>query len=75
MRDALKAMFALRPHWLVCGEAEDFPDVLAKALELRPDVVVLHFKMPPFNAIESVRKLSRALPSLPIIMYTLYKTD
>ena len=74
-RDALKAMFALRPHWLVCGEAQDFPEVLAKALDLRPDVIILDFKMPPYNGIESVRKMSRALPSIPIIMYTLYKTE
>ena len=75
MRNALKVMFALRPQWVVCGEAEDFPEVMAKALELRPDVIVVDFKMPPFNGIESVRKIARVLPSVPIIMYTLYKTE
>jgi DNA-binding NarL/FixJ family response regulator len=68
-------LFALRPDWVVCGEAEDFPDVMAKALDLQPDVIVLDFKMPPFNGIEAIRKMSRVLPSVPIIMYTLYKTE
>lgn len=75
MRDALKAMFALRPNWQVCGEAQDFHELLAKARQLRPDVIIVDFKMPPFNAVEAIRHLSDAMPSIPIIMYTLYKTE
>jgi DNA-binding NarL/FixJ family response regulator len=75
MRDALKAMFALRPNWQVCGEAQDFHELLAKARQLRPDVIIVDFKMPPFNAIEAIRNLSDAMPSIPIVMYTLYKTE
>jgi DNA-binding NarL/FixJ family response regulator len=75
MRSALKAMFAMRPHWDVCGEAADGRETVAKASELRPDLIVLDFKMPFSNGIQAASEISTSLPSIPIILYTLYKTD
>ncbi|HEY8713905.1 MAG TPA: response regulator transcription factor [Candidatus Acidoferrum sp.] len=74
MRSALKAIFALRPDWQVCGEAQDYNEVLAKAPALHPDLIIVDFKMPPFNGIESVREISALMPMVPIVMYTMYKT-
>ena len=46
MRMALKTLFVLRPNWEICGEAEDGREAVSKATDLRPDLVVLDFKMP-----------------------------
>jgi DNA-binding NarL/FixJ family response regulator len=63
MRDALKAIFALRPHWQVCGEASDGAEAVAMAAQLQPD------------GIQAASKILIAMPLTPIVMYTLYKTE
>ena len=45
MRIALKTLFVLRPNWEICGEAEDGREAISKATDLRPDMIVLDFKI------------------------------
>ena len=75
MRTALKAMFVMRPHWEICGEAEDGREAVAKATELQPDVIVLDFRMPLSDGLQAASQISESMPATPIVMYTLYKTD
>ena len=75
MRDALKAIFALRPTWQVCGEASDGAEAVAMAAQLQPDLVILDFKMPLADGIRAASEILMAMPSTPIVMYTLYKTE
>ena len=74
MRKALKLTIGTHPGWEVCGEADNGGEVLAKAAELQPDVVVLDFKMRPVNGIKAGSELSASMPNMPIVMYTLYRT-
>jgi len=74
MRIALRALIRMRPDWQICGEANDGREVVAKAAELQPDLVVLDFKMPVANGIKAGSEISRSMPSVPIVMYTLYIT-
>jgi len=73
-RRALKLTIGTHPGWEVCGEADNGGEVLAKAAELQPDVVVLDFKMRPVNGIKAGSELSASMPNMPIVMYTLYRT-
>jgi DNA-binding NarL/FixJ family response regulator len=75
MRSALKAIFALRSHWQVCGEATDGAEAVAMALQLQPDLIILDFKMPLGDGIRAASQIMMAMPSIPIVMYTLYKTE
>ena len=75
MRTALKAIFALRPNWQVCGEASDGAEAVAKAAQLQPDLIILDFKMPVGDGIRVAGEILLAMPAIPIVMYTLYKTD
>jgi DNA-binding NarL/FixJ family response regulator len=75
MRTALKAIFAMRPQWQVCGEAEDGREAVRKASELKPDLIILDFKIPLANGIQAASEICTTMPSIPIIMYTLYKTN
>ena len=47
---------------------------MAKAAELQPDVIILDFKMPLANGIKAGSEISSSMPTIPIVMYTLYKT-
>jgi DNA-binding NarL/FixJ family response regulator len=75
MRIALKTLFVLRPNWEICGEAEDGREAISKATDLRPDMIVLDFKMPLANGLQAAQEIYKNLPTTPIVMYTLYKSD
>ena len=75
MRGALKTFVALNPEWTVCGEAEDVNEAIAKATELRPDLVIMDYKMHHSDGLVAADGIFRALPGVPIVMFTLYKTD
>jgi DNA-binding NarL/FixJ family response regulator len=62
------------PDWEVCGEAGDGQEAMTKATELRPDLIVLDFKMPLANGIKAGSEICSSMPSVPIVMYTFYKT-
>jgi DNA-binding NarL/FixJ family response regulator len=75
MRTALKAVFVMRPDWVVCGEAQDAKEVVAKATELNPDLIVMDFKMHHSDGLTAASDILRLKPAIPIVMFTLYKTD
>jgi DNA-binding NarL/FixJ family response regulator len=75
MRSALKSIFVMRPNWVVCGEAQDAKEAVAKAMELRPDLIVMDFKMHHSDGLTAASDILRLMPSIPIVMFTLYKTD
>jgi DNA-binding NarL/FixJ family response regulator len=74
MRMAIGTAIRTHPGWEVCGEAEDGREAMAKAVELRPDLIVLDFKMPVANGIKAGSEISDSMPTVPIVMYTFYKT-
>ena len=74
MRTALRTTIGTHPGWRVCGEADDGREVVAKAVELEPDLVVLNFKMSGANGIKVGSELFSSMPTIPIVMYALYKT-
>ena len=75
MRIALKTLFVLRPSWEICGEAEDGRQAISMASHLRPDLIVLDFKMPLTDGLQAAQEIRRNLPTTPIVMYTLYKDE
>ena len=75
MRQALKTLFELRPDWEVCGEAEDANQAIAKAVQLRPDLIIMDYKMYHSDGLAAADGIFRELPNVPIVMFTLYKTD
>ena len=74
MRAALRATVRLHPHWEICGEATDGREAIEKAEQLRPDIIILDFKMPIANGLKAGSEIAGATPKTPILMYTLYKT-
>jgi DNA-binding NarL/FixJ family response regulator len=75
MRNALRSVFVMRPSWEICGEASDGIEVVTKAEELQPDLLLMDFRMHSTNGLTAAAELKRSMPGLPIVMYTLYKTE
>jgi DNA-binding NarL/FixJ family response regulator len=74
MRTAVKTIIRLHPGWEVCGEADDGREAVAKAVELKPDLVLLDFRMPITNGIRAGSEIGRLIPKTPVVMYTLHRT-
>jgi DNA-binding NarL/FixJ family response regulator len=75
MRNTLRSLFTLYSKWVVCGEAVDGRQAVDAAVALRPDLVVLDYKMPNGNGIEAALELKQKLPDTPVVIFTLYKTN
>jgi DNA-binding NarL/FixJ family response regulator len=52
----------------LCGEAQDGAEAIAKAQDLKPDVVVLNLSMPVLNGLEAARKIKSDLPGAAIVI-------
>jgi two-component system chemotaxis response regulator CheY len=72
IRQALCELFKREADFQVCGEAENGKEGIEKALELRPDLIVLDLSMPVMNGLDAARVLKRLMPTVPLIMYSAF---
>jgi DNA-binding NarL/FixJ family response regulator len=56
MRRGVKALLESHEGWEVCGEAKTGREAVAKAEQLRPDILVLDIGMPDLNGVEAARR-------------------
>jgi DNA-binding NarL/FixJ family response regulator len=59
-RAGLRALLESEPRWDVVGEAADGNEAVARARELKPDIVIMDLSMPGANGLEATRAI-RAL--------------
>ncbi len=67
--DALKEL--LTPEFEVVGAATDGRSLLVKALESKPDVILLEIKKPDLNGLEAGPEIKRLLPKVKLIVITI----
>jgi DNA-binding NarL/FixJ family response regulator len=72
VRQVLRAIFAARTDYDICGEAANGVEAVEKALELKPDLILLDVALPLLNGVEVASVLAGAMPKLPIVLYTMY---
>lgn len=53
------------------GEAADGEEVVVRAQELMPDVILMDVRMPRMSGIEAAREIKEALPHVKILMLTI----
>jgi DNA-binding NarL/FixJ family response regulator len=69
-RQLLRGLIEAHDQWHVCGETGDGVEAVTKAVELKPDVVVLDFAIPRLNGLQVAAKLTDVYPNLAIILRT-----
>ncbi|HUU49897.1 MAG TPA: response regulator transcription factor [Nitrospinota bacterium] len=62
----------LEPEYEIVGAVEDGRELLAKAKELRPDVIIADISMPKLNGIEAVSQIKKTDSQIKVIFLTMH---
>lgn len=71
VRRMLTTMLAV-DGFVVVGGSADGASAIAAVNDEDPDVVVIDYKMPAMDGLETARRIREARPSQPIILYTAF---
>jgi DNA-binding NarL/FixJ family response regulator len=58
----------------VCGEAANGQEALAKALQLRPDLIILDITMPVLDGFSAAREIHKLLPNVGILLLSMHES-
>jgi len=58
----------------VCGEAADGQEALSRALQLRPDLVILDITMPVLDGFSAAREIHKKLPGVGILLLSMHES-
>ena len=75
VRKGLVSLLQAQQEWQVCGEAGDGREAVEKALELKPDVLILDIGMPTLNGLEATRQILKTNPHARVLILTLHDSD
>jgi two-component system, NarL family, response regulator NreC len=70
----IRAMLESQPGWEVCGDAVTGRETITRALELKPDLIVIDFAMPQMDGLHAASAIRTLLPRVPIVMFTMYSS-
>ncbi len=74
-REGVRTFLENEPDFEVVGEAGNGEEVLAKAAELKPDVILMDLKMPVINGIEATRRIHETDPEIGVLALTMFDDD
>lgn len=74
-REGLAGIIAAQPDMQVVGEASDGLEAVVKALELKPDLILMDIQMPGVDGLEATRQIKRELPEAIIVILTVRDED
>ncbi len=75
VREGLRALISYEPGMTVVGEAEDGVEAMLKALEYKPDVILLDLVMPRQDGLDTINELQAKIPDSRILVLTSYAED
>jgi len=75
VRRGARAVLNSRHGWRVVGEAANGREAVEKAIELKPDVVILDISMPELDGVEATRQTVEAVPDTKILVLTMHESD
>jgi DNA-binding NarL/FixJ family response regulator len=75
MRRGLKSLLEVQAGWEICAEATKGREAIAKAEQLRPDVVIIDICMPELNGIEATRQIRKVSPRTEVLVLSVHHSD
>ncbi len=74
LREGLRNLLSREAGMEVVADVENGRAAVKRAIELRPDVVVLDVDMPDLNGIEAARQLARDLPKTRVLCLSMHNS-
>ena len=74
-REGIKAILEDETSIEIVGEAADGRQAVAKALELRPDVVLMDIAMPELSGFDATRRIVQANAMAKVLILTMYEEE
>jgi len=75
VRQGIHALVDEHDGWNVCAEASTGREAVAKARELRPDLVILDVGMPEMNGLEAARQIHASVPKTKLLILTVHEIE
>ena len=75
VRQGLRKIIEEQPDWTVVAEAGDGREVVRKALQLKPDVVIVDIGMPLLNGIEATSQITRRLNDAHVLILSMHHDE
>lgn len=75
VRLGLRGLLERQPGWHVVAEASTADESVSRAIEHRPDVVVMDIRLAGSSGIEACRRIISQVPETRVIMLTSYAED
>jgi DNA-binding NarL/FixJ family response regulator len=73
VRAMVRQLFETHPDFEVAGEADNGRDGVAKARNLKPDLVVLDLAMPVMTGLDAAPLLRKEVPGARLILFTAHE--
>lgn len=75
VREGLQAVLGSEPDMEVVGEAITGKEVVDRAAELRPDLILMDIQMPDLNGIEATRRILGVNSGIGVVVLTMFADD
>jgi len=75
VRAGLRMLLGAQPDMEVVGEAVDGATAVERALELRPDVVVMDITMRGTNGLAATREIVKRIPQTKVLVLTIHDSE
>src|SRR6266498_1875674 len=75
IRTSLAALIRRGPNFRLTGDYPDAETALNEIPRRPPDVVLMDINLPGINGVECVRQLKTAVPSVQVLMLTVYEDN
>lgn len=75
VRMGIRSIFERHENFIVCGEADSLNETYDKIKELKPDVILLDWKLPDGNGMEGCINIKNIIPNVKIVILTAYSQE
>jgi DNA-binding NarL/FixJ family response regulator len=75
MRRGVRTLLEPHPGWEICGEATTGREAVAKAEQLKPNIVILDISMPDLNGVDAAKRIKKVSPDTEVLIFSAHYSD